>query len=379
MTVLALNAGSSSIKFALFGAGEIARGKIEEVGGGVHLIIHDAQGRVTAERRWAEGRHEDVFPELLEWIGREAGELAAVGHRVVHGGARFTAPVRLDGETIAALDALTPLAPLHQPEALRPIQALAQLKPGLPQVACFDTAFHHTLSPTARRFAIPAELEEQGIRKYGFHGLSYEYVAGRLRELAPAAIEGRVIAAHLGAGASLCALHGGRSVDTSMGFSPLEGLVMGSRPGTLDPGVLLHLLRQGWSAARLEDMLYHHAGLLGVSGISGDMRSLEESADPRARGAIELFVFRLNQLLGAMAASLGGVETIVFTGGIGENSARIRAMACQSAAWMGTELDSVANQNGKGLISAGNSRVAVWVIPTDEEAMIARHTAALVA
>lgn len=375
---LALNAGSSSIKFALFDAAlqEAARGKIEEVGEGVHLLIHDARGAVTAEQRWAQGRHEDVLPELLDWIGREAGDLAAIGHRVVHGGARFTGPVRLDAETMAALEALSPLAPLHQPQALQPIAALLRLRPSLPQIACFDTAFHHTLSPTAWRFALPRALEDQGVRKYGFHGLSYEFIAGRVRELAPDA--SRVIAAHLGAGASVCAMKNGVSIDTSMGFSPLDGLVMGTRPGTLDSGVLLHLLRQGWSGAVLEQMLYHQAGLLGVSGLSGDMRTLLDSADPRAAEAVDLFLFRLCQTIGAMAATLGGVDTLVFTGGIGENSSVIRARACEAAAWLGVELDPAANAAGRGRISAAASRVAVHVIPTDEEFVIARQTAALI-
>jgi acetate kinase len=381
-SLLALNAGSSSLKFALYnsaGLAELARGKIEEVGPDVHLIIRGADGTVLDERRW-EGRcHEDVLPDLLEWVEfyPQAGDLAAAGHRVVHGGARFTQPVLLDTETITALEELSPLAILHQPQALRPIAALKRLRPGLQQVACFDTAFHHTLAPAARRIALPRALEEQGVRKYGFHGLSYDYIAGCLHEVAPELARGRVIAAHLGSGASLCAMRDGKSVDTTMGFSPLEGLVMATRPGSLDAGVLLYLLDQGWTARQLQDLLYHRSGLLGVSGLSGDMRTLEESGDARAGEAIDLFIFRLNQAIGAMAASLGGVDGIVFTGGIGENSVAIRKMACEQAAWLGLSLDEAANAAGAGRISLPDSHVAAWVIPTDEELVIARQTASL--
>jgi acetate kinase len=296
---------------------------------------------------------------------------------VVHGGARFTQPVLLNPETITALEELSPLAILHQPQALRPIAALKRLRPALQQVACFDTAFHHTLAPAARRIALPRPLEEQGVRKYGFHGLSYDYIAGRLHQVAPELARGRVIAAHLGSGASLCAVRDGKSVDTTMGFSPLEGLVMATRPGSLDAGVLLYLLDQGWTAKQLQDLLYHRSGLLGVSGLSGDMRTLLESGETRAREAVDLFLFRLNQAIGAMAASLGGVDGIVFTGGIGENSAAIRKMACERAAWLGLTLDEAANAAGTGRISLPDSRVAAWVIPTDEELVIARQTASL--
>lgn len=376
--ILALNAGSSSLKFGLFGAAlkRVARGKIEEAGDGVRLLIYDAQGCKSAEQRWPAGRYEEALPELLAWIARQAGALVAVGHRVVHGGAHFVQPVRLTSEIIAALEALSPLAPLHQPQALKPIALLKRLEPALPQIACFDTAFHHDLPLNARRFALPRSLEELGIRKYGFHGLSYEFISGRLCELA--APSSRVIAAHLGAGASVCAMRDGMSIDTSMGFSPLEGLVMGTRPGALDCGVLLYLLRQGWDRQRLENMLYHQSGLLGVSGLSADMRLLLQSADPRAREAVDLFVYRLSQTIGAMAAALGGVDTLVFTGGIGENSAEICARACESSSWLGVELDPAVNLAGQGLVSTRTSRVAVYRLPTDEEIMIARHTATFV-
>lgn len=373
---LTLNAGSSSIKFALFSGdlAEMARGRIEEEGAGLHLRILNPEGRPTMEWRRERGRHEDALPELLDWIDREAGDLVAVGHRVVHGGAQFVDPVRITPETLAALGALAPLAPLHQAQSLEPAMALMRLKPALPQIACFDTAFHSTLSSTARRFAIPRALEERGIRKYGFHGLSYAHIAEQMGRREPGAR--RVIAAHLGSGASVCAMKDGISIDTSMGFSPLDGLVMATRPGALDAGVLLYLLREGLSGDELEQMLYRQCGLLGVSGVSGDMRALVESADPGAKDAVGLFVYRLSQTIGAMAASLGGVDAIVFTGGIGEHNAVIRAHACESAAWLGVKLDAVANQAGQGLISAAGSRVAVHVIPADEELMIARHTAA---
>ena len=386
--ILALNAGSSSIKFALDAreAGElriVARGQIEGIGAATHFLALDPAGAALAERSWGATErpaYEALVDALLGWVGDhlEGGALAAVGHRVVHGGTTYVAPVLVDDGVMEALDALTPLAPLHQPHSLAPIRTVRALRPGLPQVACFDTAFHHSMPAVATRFALPRHYEAAGLRRYGFHGLSYEFVAGRLRELSPSMAGGRVIAAHLGNGASLCAMHAGRSVDTTMGLTALDGLVMGTRCGTLDPGAVLYLQRRhGHGVDEVEDLLYRRSGLLGVSGISGDMRVLLASEDERAREAIELFVFRIAQQTAALAGSLGGLDGLVFTGGIGEHAAPVREAVCRRLAWLGVELDDAANAGGHGLISTASSRVEVRVIPTDEEAMIVRHTLAV--
>jgi acetate kinase len=269
------------------------------------------------------------------------------------------------------------MAPLHQQDNINAVRAVARLRPGLPQFGCFDTAFHQTMKPLARRYGLPRSLEQTGVRKYGFHGLSYEFIAGRLPQIAPDTARGRIIVAHLGSGASLCALHDGRSQDTTMGFSTLDGLVMGTRCGALDPGILLHLMRQGMDVGALEELVYQHSGLLGVSGISDDMRALLVSSDPHAKEAIDLFAFRVAREVGALAATLDGLDGIVFTAGIGENSPEIRGLICARLAWLGLSLDPVANSEGRCLISAPASRVVVWVVPTDEEAVIARHTIAL--
>jgi acetate kinase len=357
--VLAVNAGSSSLKFALFeprGAEVLFEAFRDEIeGGGAAVDLRAVLGRVDAH------------------LG--ADRLRAVGHRIVHGGPRFVAPVRVDAPVLDALEALIPLAPLHQPQNLAPIRALAAARPGLAQVACFDTAFHATMPDEARRLALPRAISDSGVRRYGFHGLSYEYIASRLRAVAPALADGRVLVAHLGNGASLCAMRAGRSIDTTMGFTALDGLVMGTRPGTLDPGAVLYLIRErGMSAAEVEDMLYHRSGLLGVSGISGDMRILLASDDHRARDAVTLFVARLAREAGGLASTLGGLDGIVFTGGIGEHAAPVRAEVGARLAWLGLRLDEAANARGTGRISAEGSEVEAWVIPTDEEAMIARHT-----
>ena len=360
--VLTLNAGSSSLKYALFGplqnkTGRIARGETEGVSGNYDAMLGD----------------------VLAWTEQHLGgaALTAVGHRIVHGG-DFIQPLLLNNATVAALAALAPLAPLHQPHNLAAVTALAKLRPGLPQVGCFDTAFHHSMDDTARRFGLPRALEASGIRRYGFHGLSYEYIAGRLREIAPAQAGGRIIVAHLGSGASLCALKDGRSVDTTMSFTPLDGLVMATRCGALDPGVLLYLMQaRGMDAAELQDLLYAKSGLLGVSGITGDMRQLLASRDVKAAEAIELFVYRAAREIGALSASLGGLDGVVFTGGIGENSADVRAAIVARMGWLGLTLDAAANGTGAIRISADSSRVWAWAIPTDEEAVIARHTLAL--
>jgi len=387
--ILTLNAGSSSLKFALYRLADpdalecLARGQIEGIGTAPHLVARAPDGEVLSERHWPAGSgatHEDFLGGLFEWIAAHLGtdRLAAIGHRVVHGGSAFGAPVRIDDEVLAALDLLCPLAPLHQPHNLAAIRAAAALNPGLPQIACFDTAFHHTLDPVATLLALPRDLADAGLRRYGFHGISYEYVAGRLQELAPRLAAGRVIVAHLGNGASLCALRDGRSVDTTMSFTALDGLVMGTRCGALDPGVILYLAQQrGMSAAEIEELLYHRSGLLGVSGISSDMRVLAASAEPAARAAIELFVYRIICAVGALASALGGLDGLVFTAGIGENAAGVRAEICDRLGWLGAGLDAERNRLGPGLVSAPGSRVEIWVVPTDEELMIARHAAAL--
>ena len=381
--VLALNAGSSSLKFAVFKSGAdgevvaVSRGEIEGIGTAPHFIVHDAGGAILEEKRWPDGAapsHESLVDGLLGWVDRHLGDdgLVAAGHRVVHGGRDFTAPLRLTGDVLAALEALTPLAPLHQPHSLMPVRAINALRPGLPQIACFDTAFHHTMPAVATRLALPRAYAEEGVRRYGFHGLSYEYIARRLRQVAPRLASGRVVVAHLGNGASLCAMRDGRSIDTTMGFTALDGLVMGTRCGAIDPGVLLYMLRQkGLSPHEVEQVLYQRSGLLGISGMSSDMRTLLASDQPHAREAVESFVFRVARETAALAASLGGLDGFVFTAGIGEHAAEIRTAVCERLRWMGVVPGTAP---AASCISAPESRVEVHVIPTDEEAMIARHT-----
>lgn len=390
--IVSLNAGSSSIKFALYGLtgnGPLelaASGKIEKIGIAPRLVARTSDGTVLLERDWPEGAamtHADLLAELFAWSAAhplEGREVIAVGHRVVHGGTAFAAPMRVDAALLEALEALCPLAPLHQPHNLSAIRAIAALDPALPQVACFDTGFHHDRPALAARLALPRALHDQGVRRYGFHGLSYEYVARRLAELDPALAAGRVIVAHLGNGASLCAMAGGHSVDTTMGFTALDGLMMGTRCGSIDPGVVLHLQTQlGMSATAVEAMLYHESGLLGVSGISSDMRTLAASLAPEAEEAIALFVWRAVREIGALAAVLGGLDGIVFTAGIGENDARVRWRICAGLAWLGLTLDEGANAAHASRISRPDSRIAVQIIPTDEERMIALHTRATLA
>ena len=388
--ILALNAGSSSIKFALFEVngtdrpGLLSRGQLDGIGTAPRFVARDAAGAVLDEARLPDGArdHEALLGGLLAWVEGQLGpdRLAAVGHRVVHGGREFTEPALLTPAAVQALDALTPLAPLHQPHSLSPIRALMALRPGLAQVACFDTAFHRTMPALVTRLALPREYEAEGVRRYGFHGLSYEYIALALREAAPGLAAGRVVVAHLGSGASLCAMQGGRSVDTTMGFTALDGLVMGTRCGALDAGVVLYMLQQkGLAPHEVEQVLYRQSGLLGVSGVSGDMRVLLASADPRARDAVELFVFRVARETAALAASMGGLDGFVFTAGIGEHAAEIRSLVCERLRWMGVVPDPAANARGAGRISAVSGAVEVHVLPTDEEAMIARHMLACVA
>lgn len=384
--VLALNAGSSSVKFGLFAVGADGapvprcRGTLEDRGPEPRLTAKDAAGQVLEDRRWSDGpSHEALLGATLDWVEGHLGgdRLVGVGHRIVHGGADFRDPVRLDDATIAAIDRLTPLAPLHQPRSLEPIRALRRLRPDLPQVGCFDTAFHRDLAPPVTRYALPRRFEDAGVRKYGFHGLSYAFIAGRLTALGADLPGKRTIVAHLGQGASLCAMRDGRSLDTTMGFSALDGLVMGTRCGAIDPGVVLYLQKaHGLSADAVEHLLYHESGLLGVSGVSGDLRALEASADPRAAEAIDLFTFRVAREAAALAATLGGLDLLVFTGGIGEHSVRVRAAVCARLAWLGATVDPERNGRAADRIDARDATVEVRVVPTDEEVVIARQVLA---
>ena len=385
--IISLNAGSSSIKFGLFaleasGLARTAAGRLEGVGLTPRLSVRDADGGVLLDRTWAGGSdltHEVLFEEILAWTADhlQGREIAAIGHRVVHGGSRFSAPVVVDDEVLAELETLSPLAPLHQPHNLAAIRAIRSVAGDLPQVACFDTAFHQGRPAVATRFALPRALHDQGVRRYGFHGLSYEYIAHRLGAADPGLVRGRVIAAHLGNGASLCALRDGRSIDTTMGFTALDGLMMGTRCGALDPGVVLHLLTQARMTPKaVEDLLYTQSGLLGVSGISSDMRELHGSAHPHAADAIALFTWRVAREAGALMSSLGGLDGIVFTAGIGENDPAVRAAICGHLSWAGVDLDREANARNAPVISTPASCVTVRILPTDEEQMIARHALA---
>ena len=382
-----LNAGSSSLKFAVYGAaaGEplLFKGKVEEIGTAPRLQVEGAEGRSGAPTRaWPPGGVDhaaatrEVLATALGLIGGR--KVAAVAHRVVHGGTKYAAPVLLDAGVIAELAALSPLAPLHQPHNLAPIRAIAEAAPQIPQVACFDTAFHRSQPELAQRFALPRKFTDAGVRRYGFHGLSYQYVAARLREIAPDLAAGRVIVAHLGNGASLCAMRDGKSVASTMGFTAVDGLMMGTRCGAIDPGVLIHLMdAHGLDARGLEDLVYKRSGLLGVSGISSDMRALRASPEPAAAEAIALFIYRIVRDVGSMAAALGGVDGLVFTGGIGENDAATRAEVAAGCRWLGLEFDEPAGGAGERRISRESSRVQAWVVPTDEERMMARLAAAV--
>jgi acetate kinase len=386
--VLVVNAGSSSIKFAVFAArahGPVAvgRGAIDGLPGRPHFVAADEAGHRVADEPLVAGddARERALATLVAWIRARmrAVQVVAAGHRIVHGGERFAAPVLVDGDVLQTLARLVPLAPLHQPHNLAPIEALARIDPALPQVACFDTAFHRTQPPVAQAYALPRELTAAGVRRYGFHGLSYEYVAGALPAHLGGRLPGRVVVAHLGNGASMCALRDGRSVATTMGFTALEGLPMGTRSGSIDPAIVLWLLRErGLDVDEVADLLHHRAGLLGVSGVSGDVRDLLASPSPHAAEALDLFVYRIGRELGSLAAALGGLDALVFTAGIGERAAPIRARVCEGAAWLGIRLDPEANARHLPRISAGDS-LPVLVIPTDEEVVIARHTLALVA
>ena len=386
-TVLVLNSGSSSIKFALFeiAAAEpvlVCKGLLDEHEDKPRLVVKSPAGEDLFETR-REASDTDsghLFAHVLGFIDDRfgAGGLRAVGHRIVHGGPDYSGPVVLTDDVYVKLEALTPLAPLHQPRCLAPVRTIQAMRPSLTQIACFDTAFHHGMAPPSNRFAIPRRFEDRGVRRYGFHGLSFEYVAGRLAGIAPELAAKRTVIAHLGNGASLCALRDGRSVDTTMGLTPLDGLVMGTRSGTIDPGVLLYLQQhERMSVEEVQHLLYHQSGLLGVSGISADMRTLLSSSEPAAREAIDLFVLRAAQQIAMMATTLGGLDCLVFTGGIGEHAKEIRGAIGERLDWLGVRIDAAANDAGSERISGGDGAVEVFVIPTNEELTIARHCAAV--
>ena len=386
--IAVVNAGSSSIKFSLFANARSepelkARGQIESIYTAPHFVAKDSAGALLAEKSWGDGvklGHDGALAHLMEFVRGEFGQLrlSGVGHRVVHGGTEYAQPVRVDAKILSALGKYVPLAPLHQPHNLSPIRVLLERLPELVQVACFDTAFHRAQPPVAQLFALPKWLTERGVRRYGFHGLSYEYIAQALPKYDAKAARGRAIVLHLGNGASMCALAGGRSVASTMGFTAVDGLPMGTRCGNLDPGVMLYLVDElKMNSRAIEKLIYQQSGLLGVSGVSSDMRTLETSSQPDAKTAIDLFVYRIGRELGSLAAALGGVDAMVFTAGIGENSRSLRERICKDAAWLGVELDATANQSNASRISTAASRVAALVIPTNEELMIARHTGAL--
>jgi acetate kinase len=385
---LVLNAGSSSLKFCAFhrtaGAGwqVDTRGQIEGIGTAPRMTVKDAGGQKRLDQQLDPAVRDGgaAIDTLAGWLrsNYQGGRIAGVGHRVVHGGPRFGNPVVVTRDVLAELRALTPLAPLHQPHNLAPIEAVLNRMPDVPQVACFDTGFHRGHAPVAAVVPLPRDLLAGGVERYGFHGLSYEYIASALPEVAPEIAGGRVIVAHLGSGASLCALKDRKSVDTTMSFTATDGLCMGTRPGALDPGIVLYLVQQlGLTPKQVEDVLYKKSGLLGISGISNDMRDLLGSAEPSARLAVDYFVYRAAKEIGALAAVLGGLDALVFTAGIGENSAEIRRRVAAASAWLGLELDDAANVGRGPRISKPTSKVSAWVIPTNEELMIARHTWAL--
>ena len=383
--VLVINAGSSSLKFSVFGVSgatlsRICTGNFEEIDTEPHLRIRHDSGEVLAEARWSAGEplgHEGAIAFLFEWLHSHAAGYRAIGagHRFVHGGIRYATAVRVDDDVIANLKALVPLAPLHQPHHLAALRAIAERYPALPQIACFDTAFHHGQPAIATQFALPREIAQQGVKRYGFHGLSYEYIASALPSFDERAARGKTVVLHLGNGASMAALDQGRSIASTMGFTALDGLPMGTRSGSLDPGVLLWLMDEHKMDARaIENLLYHRSGLQGVSGISSDMRTLLESDDPAAANAVDLFCYRISRELGSLVAALGGLDAIVFTAGIGEHAPPVRERVCRAAAWLGISLDAAANARHGPRISTADSPVAAWVIPTNEELMIATHT-----
>jgi acetate kinase len=386
---LVLNAGSSSLKFCVFHRPDKvnwrieARGQIDGIGSSPRLKAKNTDGEKLVDEKFDKQTLKDggdAIEALATWLRSKYGgsRVLGVGHRVVHGGPDFTGPVVITPEVLQKLHVLTPLAPLHQPYNLAAIEAVTERLPDVPQVACFDTSFHRGHDAVAELVPLPREITDAGVQRYGFHGLSYEYIASELHEAAPEIADGRVIVAHLGSGASLCALKNGKSIDSTLGFTALDGLCMGTRPGSLDPGVVLYLFQNlGLSAKEVETILYKKSGLIGISGTSNDMRDLLTDSAPAARLAVDYFVYSSAKEVGSLAAALGGVDAIVFTAGIGENSPEIRRRICESSAWLGVELDNDANQKQKTRISTQQSKISVWVIPTNEELMIARHTATL--
>jgi len=383
--IVVLNAGSSSIKFSLFALGKkdldvVARGQIEGLFTSPKFFSKDEVGKVRSENSWGDGKslgHEGALEHLVAYLRDELKQhrLVGVGHRVAHGGPEIAKPLRLDEQVVSKLEKFIPLAPLHQPHNLAPIRFLLERAPQLPQAACFDTSFHRTNTQVSQMFALPMEYFETGVRRYGFHGLSYEYIASVLSEYDVKAAGGRTVVLHLGNGASMCAMDSSRGVACTMGFCAVDGLMMGTRSGSLDPGVILYFMAQrGMNVQAIEKLIYTKSGLLGVSGISSDMRALLSNDDPRAKLAVDLYVYRIGRELGSLAAALQGVDAIVFTGGIGENAGLIRARVCSDAAWLGVQLDEGANAKGGPRISTAASRVSAWVVRTNEELMIARHT-----
>lgn len=386
-TILVVNAGSSSLKFEVFSVADeltkLFRGQMEGIATAPRLRVKGSDGKVLTDHKHAPAEVPDL-PAAIEIVGawlreKHEGRLVAAGHRVVHGGPDYDRPVRITKEVLRDLERFVPLAPLHQPNNLAPIYAILDHQPDLPQVACFDTSFHRGQSRVANHYAIPERFYAEGVRRYGFHGLSYEYVAGRLREVAPDIANGRVIVAHLGSGASLCALFEGKSVECTMGFTALDGLPMGTRCGQIDPGVLLYLLDQkGLSPSDVRNLLYNESGLKGLSGFSNDVRALLASEDPRAAFALDHFVYRIGLHAGALAAALGGLDAFVFTAGIGENSPEMRGRIAAKLEWLGAGLDPGRNIRGELLISRLDSSAKLYVVKTDEELMIAQHTLRLV-
>jgi acetate kinase len=386
--IVVLNAGSSSLKFSLYVVeGEDlrleARGQVEGLGTSPMFKAKNAEGTVLAEGPVGEPgedpsriKHAEAYRHLATWVRAEyRGELkpTGVGHRIVHGGSEFTEPTLIDAAFVAALEKLVPLMPLHLPHNLAGVKGVQKLRPDLPQVACFDTSFHRGRAKVTERFALPDELFQKGVRRWGFHGLSYEYIAAKFRKMQPELAKGRLVVAHLGSGASLCGMRNGRSVDMTMGFSALDGLPMGTRCGALDPGVVLYLMEER-SAKEIESLLYKHSGLLGISGVSNDVRELLASDDPLAAEAIDYFVYRVIKEIGGLVSVTGGLDALIFTAGIGENSPVIRELVCAGLGWLGIHISAELNKGGSGCITPEGAKPSVWVIPTDEERVIATHT-----